>query len=195
VTAKLKIFLAISVTSLLLDQASKIWVVTSLRLGIDEVKIIPGFLSFVHAQNPFAAMGLGSVISDTTLRMGLFAGFTVVAMGILLNMLKDLPGEDRFQSAIIAMIFSGAIGNAIDRIHKQSVTDFIRVYTDYPPVKNWLLERFGTYEWPTFNIADAAIVVGVVLYLIGYLFEKDSAPAAEGSNPLDNPEEGARPSS
>ncbi len=193
-TAKLKIFLAVSVSSLLLDQASKIWVVTSLRLGIDEVKIIPGFLSFVHAQNPFAAMGLGSVISDTTLRMGLFAGFTVVAMGILLNMLKDLPGEDRFQSAIIAMIFSGAIGNAIDRVHKQSVTDFIRVYTDYPPLKNWLLERFGTYEWPTFNIADAAIVVGVALYLIGYLFEKDSSPAAEGSNPLDNPEEGTRPS-
>ena len=109
-TAKLKIFLAVSIGSLLLDQISKIWVATSLRIGIDEVKIIPGFLSFVHAQNPFAAMGLGSVISDTTVRMGLFAGFTVVAMGILLKMLKDPPGEDRFQSQDVTVVLGANTG-------------------------------------------------------------------------------------
>lgn len=171
---------------LVLDQGSKIWVVNNLRLGRDEIKIIPGFFSIIQAQNPYAAMGLGSVIEDPRMRMMTFFGFTVVAMGVLLKMLRDLEPEDRLQSATIALIFSGAVGNAIDRVHKQSVTDFLRVYTDYPPLKSWLVQQFGTYEWPTFNIADSAIVVGVGLYLLGYLFEKDkNIPIESGPNPLD----------
>lgn len=187
-TTKLKTFLGITLTSLVLDQASKIWVVMNLRQHRDEIKIIDGFFSIIHAQNPYAAMGLGSVIEDHTSRMLVFGAFTVVAVGVLLNMLRELEASDKFQSATIALIFSGAIGNAIDRFHKQSVTDFLRVYTDYPPAKAWLIERFGTYEWPTFNIADAAIVVGVAMYLLGYFFERDqAAPADLGSSPLDNP--------
>ncbi len=188
-TTKLKTFLAISISSLVLDQASKIWVVANLRQHRDEIKIIDGFFSIIHAQNPYAAMGLGSVIEDPGTRMLIFGAFTVIAMGVLLNMLRELEAADRFQSATIALIFSGAIGNAIDRFHKQSVTDFLRVYTDYPPAKAWLIDRFGTYEWPTFNIADSAIVVGVAMYLLGYFFERDqNSPVDAGTSPLDNPE-------
>lgn len=186
VPTKLKIFIGLALGMLVADQGSKIWVVQNLRLGRDEIKIIPGFFSIIQAQNPYAAMGLGSVIEDPQMRMGLFFLFTLVAMGVLLKMLVDLDREDRFQSATIALIFSGAIGNAIDRVHKQSVTDFLRVYTDYAPLKSWLIQNFGTYEWPTFNIADSAIVVGVGMYLLGYLFERDQNPATDaGPNPLD----------
>lgn len=175
---------------LVLDQVSKIWVVNNLRLHVDEIKIIPGFFSIIHAQNPYAAMGLGSVISDQTVRMMVFGGFTVVALMVLAKMLVDLDKDDKFQSTTIALILSGAIGNGIDRVHKQSVTDFLRIYTDYVPLKKWLIENFNTYEWPTFNIADSAIVVGVGMYLIGFLFEKDKvmAPGDMGGSPLDNPQ-------
>ena len=186
---KYKVFGLLSVLMLVLDQVSKIWVVNNLRLHIDEIKIIPGFFSIIHAQNPYAAMGLGSVIADQTMRMMLFGGFTVVALLVLIKMLVDLDKDDKFQSATIALILSGAIGNGIDRVHKQSVTDFLRVYTDYTPLKNWLISQFHTYEWPTFNIADSAIVVGVSLYLLGFLFEKDKAEVSElGGSPIDNPQ-------
>lgn len=188
-TTKLKIFLGLAIGMLVSDQLSKIWVVQNLQPYRDEIKIIPGFLSIIHAQNPYAAMGLGSVIQNETVRMGVFYAFTVIAVGVLVKMLKDLEANDKLQSATIALIFSGAIGNLIDRVHKQSVTDFIKVYSDYGPLKHWLIEQFHTNEWPTFNIADSAIVVGVAVYLLGFLFEKDqtTAPADVGSNPLNNP--------
>jgi signal peptidase II len=190
VATKYKVFGFLTLALLIMDQASKIWVVSNLRLHIDEIKIIDGFFSIIHAQNQYAAMGLGSVITDQTTRMLIFGAFTVIALFVLIKMLVDLDKSDKFQSATIALILSGAIGNGIDRVHKQSVTDFLRVYTDYAPLKRWLIENFRTYEWPTFNIADSAIVVGVALYLIGYLFEKDTAPASTdiGVNPLDNPQ-------
>jgi len=78
--------------------------------------------------------------------------------------MKNLPNTDRFQSFIMGLFLSGAIGNAIDRIHKQTVTDFLRIYTDSPTLKPWLQDVVGMSEWPTFNIADIALVLGVILY-------------------------------
>lgn len=178
VTTKLKVLLLITLSLLALDQVTKIWIVQNLKLHSDEIHIIPGFLSFIHAQNPNAAMGLGSFLPQPY-RLILFGIFTVIAIGMLVQMYRQLPDEDRFHATTIGLILSGAIGNAIDRVHKQSVTDFIRVYTENASLKSWLIENFGTNEWPTFNIADAAIVVGVAFYLIGYLFEKDQPQAAE----------------
>jgi signal peptidase II len=71
------------------------------------------------------------------------------------------------------LVFSGAVGNAIDRIHKQSVTDFLRVYTEHPKLKPWLVDTFGTYEWPSFNVADAAIVVGLGLFIVHFAFMQE----------------------
>ena len=50
----------------------------------------------------------------------------------------------------------------------------LRVYTDAPGPKRWLIERFGTNEWPSFNVADSAICIGIGLFVLHYfLFEKD----------------------
>lgn len=181
---KLKTFLLVSIASLVLDQATKIWVVQNLALHRDEIQVIPGFLSIIHAQNPNAAMGLGASL-PTSVRFLVFGAFTVIALGVLLEMFRQLPRTDRLQSTTVGLIFSGAVGNAIDRIHKQSVTDFIRVYTENPAAKKWLVETAGTAEWPTFNIADAAIVVGVAIYMLGYFFEKDETTGNAGASPLD----------
>ncbi|MDP2309878.1 MAG: signal peptidase II [Pseudomonadota bacterium] len=206
-STKLKILTILTTLLVLVDQLTKVWTVRALRysgqsltphtwnglkqLGYDpdspeEIQVIPGFLSLIHAQNPGAAMGM---LVSFEHRMWVFLVFTVVAVGVLISMYRQLPDNDRFQSATIALILSGAVGNAIDRVHKQTVTDFIRVYTDAPAAKAWLIGNFRTAEWPTFNVADAAIVVGVAMYLIQYLFfERDKDIGNAGKSPLDEAE-------
>ncbi len=211
-STKLKILAILTPLLVLADQLTKLWTVRALRysgqslptatwdairsLGYDpkspdEIHIIPGFLSFIHAQNPGAAMGMMHGFQG---RLIVFAVFTVVAVGVLVGMYRQLPPEDRFQSATIAFILSGAVGNAIDRAHKATVTDFVRVYTEWPPLADLLRKTpLRSAEWPTFNVADAAIVVGVGMYLVHYLlFERDKPVAAEevGKSPIDPPAPG-----
>lgn len=175
---KLKIVLGLFLVLVGLDQASKVWVVRSLTLGREEFPVVPGFLSFVHAQNPGAAMGL---FTSFTYRLPLFLVFTLVAVGVLWSMYRQIADTDRLQAAMVGCILAGAVGNLIDRVHKQTVTDFIRVYTEAPSVVGWLASVGLPAEWPTFNIADAAIVVGVGLYVVHYLLVERRAPAPEGT--------------
>ena len=53
------------------------------------------------------------------------------------------------------------------------MTDFLRVYTEHESLKPWLIETFGTYEWPSFNVADSAIVVGLGMFFIHFAFLQD----------------------
>jgi len=169
-----------TVVLVVLDQITKIWVVQNIRYRTEEIDLIPGFLSLVHAQNSGAAMG---ILDNFEYRMHLFAVFTVVAMVVLLQMLWQLPDNDRFQSIGLGMITSGAVGNAIDRVDKQSVTDFVRVYTENATLKPFLIDTFGTAEWPSFNVADAAIVVGLGMFLLHFLFLQEDQDDLQPSPP------------
>ncbi len=181
-TAKFKASAWWTVILIVIDQATKIWVTQNIPYGRGEIVLISDFLSLVHARNSGAAMGM---LDSFEYRMHVFAVFTVVALVVLLQMLWQLPDDDRFQAVGLGMITSGAIGNAIDRVHKQSVTDFIRVYTEHPDLKAWLLENFRTHEWPSFNVADAAIVVGLGMFVIQWLFlERDLDVEADPPNSL-----------
>ncbi len=177
---KMIIFILISVLMVVADQVTKIWVVKNVRYQRESIEVIDGFLAIVHTQNPGAAIGIFGDL-PVNIRMTIFGVFTIIAVGVIISFLIQLPRDDRFQSLTLGLIFSGAVGNAIDRIHKQTVTDFIRVYTDHQGIKSWLIEHLGTNEYPTFNIADAAIVVGVGLFLVRYLFMDDSDDADESS--------------
>jgi signal peptidase II len=179
VSTKIKLFWSVFVIGLILDQITKIWVYTTLAYNRDEIEIIPGFLSIVHAQNPGAAWGM---LRDFEYRQYLFLLFTIIAVGVVIDLFRRLPKEDMFMSTTLGMIMSGAIGNAIDRIHKGTVTDFIRVYSDSPSIKSWLIETFGTNEWPSFNVADSALVVGIILFLLHYIFLEEEEVLEEASN-------------
>ncbi len=162
------LFSAVTALLVLIDQLSKMWVVANIEYRSGEIELIPGFLSLVHAQNQGAAFGIMQG------QMWIFGVFTLVAVGVLGHMLWQLEARERFQTVALAMITSGAIGNAIDRGLKQSVTDFVRVYTDNPAAISWLHKMGVPTEWPSFNIADAAIVVGLLMFLFHFLFlEKD----------------------
>lgn len=178
-TAKARWFWVTFVIWLAIDQASKFWVYFNLEYRTGEVKIIPGFFSIVHAQNPGAAF---SMLRDFEYRHVVFLGFTVIATVFIADMYRKLPDTDRYQSTALGLILSGAIGNAIDRIHKRTVTDMLRFYIDEPSMKAKLIDWVGTNEYPTFNIADAALLIGVVMFIFHSMFLEESERPDAGTS-------------
>lgn len=178
------VFLAIVVAVVVLDQASKFWVFHNLDIHGNGIVIIPGFFEIVHAQNPGAALG---ILRDFAYRNFVFVGFTAVAVAIIANMQRQLEGNLRFLPAVLALIMGGALGNGIDRLHKQTVTDFLRFFTEDPGMVGWLAQFNLPAEYPSFNIADSALVIGVGLFVIHYLFlddgELDGKTAEETAEP------------
>ncbi|MEC7986540.1 MAG: signal peptidase II [Myxococcota bacterium] len=182
--------------SVVLDQASKIWIenyfkcpsIPSIREAyqtgklqpIPEIQIIDGFFSLAHAHNQGAAIGIMQG------QMLIFAVFTIIAIGWIGYTLYEIEEDDHFLNLTLALIGSGAIGNAIDRFRLGYVIDFLRAYTENPKYASWLHDKFGTAEWPSFNVADAAIVVGMIMFLLhGIFLAKDTKELDES---LDVPE-------
>jgi len=179
--AKYILFAVVTIVFTAIDQWTKILVQRNIGPLREEIQVIDGFLSFVHAENPGAAFGM---FGGSEYRMYFFAVFTVIALFVLGRMLYELPRDDRFQNVALGLITSGAIGNAIDRVMKQSVTDFIRVYTENPTLKNWLEGSFyGSAEWPSFNIADAAIVIGMGMFVVHWLFLEEEEEDDDEADP------------
>ena len=145
---------------------------------IPEISIIDGLFSFSHAHNQGAAFGMMQG------QMLIFAIFTVIAVVWIGYTVHTLHDDDRSQSFALALIGSGAIGNAIDRVRLGYVVDFLRVYTDDPELSAWLIQNFKMSEWPSFNVADSAIVVGMIWFFIHGLF------LVEDSNEIDDDLEG-----
>ncbi len=174
-------FLVLIVLLVGLDQATKIWIFHNVEYQREAIEIIPGWLQIVHVQNRGAAFGM---LNNYEHRMGVFLVFTLVAVGAIFSIFRELEDDDRFMSATLAFIMSGAVGNGIDRAWRQAVVDFIRFYTDHPTLEPWLRENFGTNEYPSFNVADIAICTGVGLFLFYYLFLEDR----ESEDPLSSEE-------
>jgi signal peptidase II len=138
-----------------------------------EVHVIPGWVSFVHAENPYAAF-------STPLPVPFLIGAGVVLLTGLLFTVWRLPQTARVQAAALALVCAGGVGNLVDRILDGTVTDFVRVYTEHPMLAPWLIERFGTATWPIFNVADASLLCGVALWVIHGLFEREEPPMHDG---------------
>lgn len=182
--AKYALFGVVAVIFTVIDQVTKIWIQRNLERH-DEIKVIDGFFSLVHAENPGAAFGM---LGGAEYRMVFFGVFTVIALVVLGRMLYELPRDDRFQNVALGLVTSGAVGNAIDRVLKQSVTDFLRFYTDDPELAATLEGIVGMSEYPSFNVADIAIVVGLGMFVIHWLFLEDNggAPASPPAAPADS---------
>ena len=167
---KYTLFGVITAVIVLLDQLTKIWVRDNIELWRGKIEVIPGFFDLVYFVNTGAAFG---VMQDDPDAMTKFLVFTVIASIVMLGFLWWLPSEERFATAMMGSIFGGTIGNAIDRALYAGVTDFLRFYTDNGAISDWIYENFHTREWPSFNIADSAIVVGVLAFLFQQLFFVD----------------------
>ena len=161
------IWLLLSVVVIILDQWSKAWVLSSLP-EYQPVPVIEGFWNWFRTYNTGAAF---SFLSDAGGWQKYF--FTVLAIGISGLMAWWLYGTARsnWRSALpFALVIGGAIGNVIDRQVHGHVVDFIQWYV-------------GDHYWPSFNIADAAIVVGAVGIAVFGLFEGKSSKKADNTTP------------
>lgn len=159
------VFVLTALTVVGLDQGTKVWVRNNLELWKDSVDVIPGFFQIVHYQNTGAAFGMADGM------MWLFAVFTVFALGLMFWMTRQLEDDDIFVSCMMGLIAGGAVGNAIDRVLYQAVTDFLRFYTTEGALYDWLRDNFNTAEWPSFNVADSAIVVGILVFFVQQLIQ------------------------
>lgn len=137
----------------LLDQASKLWVLSSLDFGAS-VRVT-AFFDLVLVFNPGAAF---SFLAEHSGWQRWF--FVVLAFGIsawLLVLLRRHQHE-RLLPLAFSLIIGGAIGNVIDRFVHGAVVDFLYFHA-------------GRYGWPAFNLADSAITLGVGLMLVAQIRE------------------------
>ena len=116
------------------------------------LKVIDGFWSWRYVENPGAAWGILSGASEN-IRVPFFFVLSVAAVIFIIGFFRKLSNDQWLLIGSLSLVFGGAIGNFIDRLHLSYVIDFIDWYA-------------GTKHWPTFNFADAAITTGVALLII-----------------------------
>jgi signal peptidase II len=144
----------------LIDRLTK-WLIETHVSFVDTFRVIPGFFDIVHSQNRGVAFGIFSD-SSSEWRTLLLVLFSIAAVLVVAWILWSADRLDRFSLAGFALILGGAAGNVFDRIVWGRVTDFLEFYV-------------GDYHWPTFNMADSAIVIGSALLLIDLLRPKRQA--------------------
>ncbi len=138
---------ALALLVVVLDQVTKAVVIATIPL-YSTVHVIHGFFDLTHLKNTGAAFGVFAAAgSARPLLVTLLA--VLVFAGVLAWSLAS-PPEHRLLQTALALIMGGAVGNLIDRVRFQAVTDFLRFYVD-------------RWEWPSFTVADSAISVGVLL--------------------------------
>jgi signal peptidase II len=111
----------------------------------------PGW-RMTYVENPGAAWGMFRGVSEGT-RNVFFTAVSLVAVAFILGYYRRLRDDQRYGQVALAFLLSGAVGNFADRLARRYVIDFIDWYA-----KGW--------HWPTFNLADSLIVVGVAMLVI-----------------------------
>ena len=140
---------------LILDQATKYLVEKHVRL-YETITIVPGFFNLTHVRNRGAAFGILANVPGIW-RSLFFISVTIIAVAVIGYLIRT--ATERLHLVAFSLIAGGAVGNLIDRLRYTEVVDFIQWY-----VKD--------LYWPSFNIADSAISVGVALLVVDMLFTK-----------------------
>jgi signal peptidase II len=155
------------------DQVSKALVVANVPVG-GQVQVIGDVVQIWHAQNRGAAFSL----FQNSFMLFLVVG--VLAMGLIGYFAWSLRGRSIWYFVLLGVILAGTLGNLADRIRhelfvgQQYVTDFISV-------------GIGTLRWPTFNVADSCLVVGILVFVVVLLV----VDARERAGHEKDPEQGS----
>jgi signal peptidase II len=141
----------------LIDQASKLWIINNLPHW-ESWNIIGSFVRFTHVKNPGIAFGIS---------VGNFTMIVAILSIVATLFIAYMHWQERKNHPLIViglgLILGGAIGNLIDRSsiffskHYEGVVDFIDIGT-------------ANFRWYTFNVADSAVTIGIIFYLIHSLF-------------------------
>ena len=156
------LFLLLSLAVVVADQWSK-WLIEEHLQPLASQAVLPGFLDLTHVRNTGVAFGLFAA------RGNLWGTFALMALGLGAMVVIGLyfhrtANGERLLLGSLALILGGALGNLIDRLFAGGVTDFIDFY-------------YGSYHFHTFNLADSAITIGIVLMALDALFRRGAEPA------------------
>jgi len=158
-------YLVIAGGVFMIDQTTKAWAVRRLRFG-EDFPVISGFLNFAYAQNTGVAFSMLDDHGDSG-RWGLSIVAIIAGALVLYFFWRTPRSDDRIMGAL-ALLLAGIVGNVVDRIRLGFVVDFIDV-------------QFGSWHYPTFNVADMAIVMGAGLLIIDMFLSKRKQKAVVSS--------------
>ena len=163
------ILFAFSFLIVALDQLVKMYIHLNYQLG-ESIPVVAGFFNITYVRNLGAAFGFLAQ-THPAFREIFFLAMPPMALVIILLILRTVKDEDYPQVFALSAVFGGAIGNYIDRWRFRYVIDFLDFH--------WK----EVYTWPAFNIADMAIVGGVLLLLLMMFIEgRKNAPEASPSS-------------
>ncbi|MBQ2529173.1 MAG: signal peptidase II [Treponema sp.] len=163
--------LILTVAVIILDQVTKSLVVKFIPrsdiapfFGQDSensvIEVFGSFLRLIHVRNPAVAFSMGASLPDN-IRMILFSILPLIVIGVVFVIYFRNKDFTQLQRWSICGIVGGGLGNLIDRFFRpEGVVDFIDVYF---PI------YFKSKRWPTFNIADSAVVVCGILFVVAFI--------------------------
>lgn len=155
-----RFFLALSALVVILDQVSKVLVKNGLTL-FERIEVIPDFFYILYIRNSGAVWGLFSDGAGSWMQKGITL-LSLAALALVIIFFLRTSRKSRLELAGFSLVAGGAVGNLLDRLIDGSVVDF-------------LYFSFGSWSWPTFNLADSAITIGVCLLALAILRGKQSA--------------------
>jgi len=150
-------YLLIVLVVIVLDRWTKRLVARRISL-YTHIQIIPGFFRLTHTENTGAAFSMFAD-SPAPWKTALLIGFAVVALVVVSVLLWKNHPSHAVSGVGLALIMGGALGNLWDRLASGRVVDFLLFYVRH-------------YQWPVFNLADSAIVVGAGLLIVEIVFAK-----------------------
>ncbi|MGP4059738.1 signal peptidase II [Halobacillus sp. H74] len=146
------VYYIIAILLIFIDQWTKWLVVTKMDIG-QSIQIIENFFYLTSHRNQGAAWGILQG------QMWFFYIITVVVIGFVIYYLHQYGKESRFIGIALSLILAGAIGNFIDRVFRKEVVDFANTY-------------IFSYNFPIFNVADSALVIGVIFVMIATFIDE-----------------------
>ncbi len=152
-----RFYFLIAVAVVALDRFTKRQVAKDISLH-DSIPVIKRVFYITHVENRGAAFGLFND-SPAPWKIALLVAFSIVALVVVSALLWRSNRVMTPTAVGLSLILGGALGNLWDRVLSGKVVDFLLVY-------------IGSYEWPAFNVADSAIVVGAGLLVYEILFAK-----------------------
>ncbi|MBW2456470.1 MAG: signal peptidase II [Deltaproteobacteria bacterium] len=183
--------IVVTVVNLVADLWSKHWAKSSFEAAhpaaMRKLVIIEDYLNLIYAKNRGGAWGLLQNEAEA-LRRPFFLIVSVAAIVFIVSLYRKLAPDQRALKWGLPLVLGGALGNLIDRIRYGFVVDFIDVYTTVGGQAK---------HWPTFNVADISICIGVGLMAIDMFTPRSKkAKAAEdkAAEPIVTPGDGGPPS-
>jgi signal peptidase II len=163
---KLITFALVSAGVILIDQITK-WIIKTTMNLHQTIEVIGDFFTISYILNSGIAFGLFDD-SASPIKRPLLIIISIIALAIIVYIFFSLPKSVKMSGLAMGLIFGGAIGNMIDRIARGLVVDFLDF--DFPDIIIRPLNIYMT-RWPTFNVADSSVLIGIVILLVIIIVE------------------------